>query len=568
MSSQSAASGSRTPHSNSSRSETANGRKRGNDATEGTSKKPRKQVRQNNSQETLADSQKHCTFRSNQRKDVANACAAFKPRPISDADDAIDIDIPPPPSEKKPARRRQSTAAKMARIASPAPSRLARQLSAAVSDSEDESIAMGVDSVFTPGPKKTVPHLTFKPYNRPRPSVAPPPSPGRPRQGRKSVAGSSRSGRMSIIEGRQYVDSVQPVPVPDTPVHRRKQESRKRVTEARPSLGLRGQRGSTSFGRGEPTYPHSSVRFNEFYRHIPVELPDPVKVRWLVSWCAKRAYEEHSSKGKVRARDPDADRLLGDVIDLFVANVAKGDVDTNIYDTNPTSTSTSNGVRPHERNVDNRATKAKEEGIIKRMKAEDRDWSRIAANANAEQDRVIRDLRTKVANPQEPELSGWFADACRIADDVMAMGDEDIGTAADFTEVEYEVDTLHQSTHQAAAYAKQARQFLDGIYASLASDLRKRDAPPGDEARETPASGIGRASSGGTGREPRRDPIHMLRALAAADTRSQTPDTAAKAASVAVAPTPAASTHTPRRPQPATTPRRAVYGQRTPGQPR
>lgn len=420
-------------------------------------------------------------------------------------------------------------------------------------------------SAFKPGPKKTVPHLTFKPYNRPRPSVAPPPSPGRPRQGRKSIAASSRSGRMSIVEGRQYVDSVQPMPVPDTPVHRRKQESKKRVTEARPSLGLRGQRGSTSFGRGEPTYPHSSVQPHEFHRHIPVELPDPVKVRWLVSWCAKRAYEEHSSKGKVRARDPEADRLLGDVIDLFVANVAKGDVDTNIYDT-VTSTSTSNGVRPHERNVENRATKAKEEGIIKRMKAEDRDWSRIAAHANAEQDRVIRGLRTKVTNPKEPVLSGWFADACRITDDIMAMGDDDIGAAADFTEVEYEVDTLHQSTHQAAAYAAQARKFLDGIYASLASDLRKRDAPPGNDERDA-IPGIEGATSG-TGREHQRDPIHMLRALAAADTRSQTPDTVAKAASVAVAPTPATSSHTPRRPQPATTPRRAVYGQRTPGPPR
>lgn len=439
----------------------------------------------------------------------------------------------------------------------------------AASDSEDESMSMGADSVFTPGMKKTVPHLVFKPYNRPRPSVAPPPSPGRPRQGRKSIAGSSRSGRMSIVEGRQYVDSVQPMPVPDTPVHRRKSEARKRVTEARPSLGLRGQRGSTSFGRGEPTYPHSSVKPHEFHRHIPVELPDPVKVRWLVSWCAKRAYEEHVSKGKVRARDPEADRLLGDVIDMFVANVAKGDVDTNIYDTDPTSTSASSGVRPHERNVENRATKAKEEGIIKRMKAEDRDWSRIAAHANAEQDRVIRGLRMKVANPKEPSLSGWFADACRIADDIMAMGDDDVGTAADFTEVEYEVDTLHQSTHQAAAYAAQARQFLDGIYTSLASDLRKRDAPPRDSERETSSSRVEGTMSGAGPDTTRRDPIYMLRALAAADVRSQTPDTVAKAASVAVAPAPATSAHTPRRPpQSATTPRRAVYGQRTPGPPR
>lgn len=422
---------------------------------------------------------------------------------------------------------------------------------------------MAGDSVFTPKPKNPVPHLTFKPYNRPRPSVAPPPSPGIPRQGRKSVAGSSRQGRLSIIEGRQYVESVQPMPVPDTPL--KKQGPRKKVTEVRPSLGMRGQRGSTSFGRGEPTYPHSSVQPNEFYRHIPVELPDPVKVRWLVSWCAKRAFEEHTSKGKVRARDPEADRLLGDVIDLFVANVAKGDVDTNIYDTDPTSNSTSNGVRPHAKNVENRATKAKEESIIKLMKAEDRDWSRIAASANAQQDRVIGSLKTKVANPAEPSLSGWFAEACRITDDVMAMGDDDIGAAADFAEVEYEVDSLHQSTHQAAAYAAQARRFLDGIFSSLASDLRKRDAPPGNDALESSAGNVG-SISGNQG-EMRRDPIHMLRALAAADTRSQTADTVAKAASVAVAPASSAAAHTPRRPQPATTPRRAVYGRATPGPP-
>lgn len=119
-------------------------------------------------------------------------------------------------------------------------------------------------------------------------------------------------------------------------------------------------------------HPHSSVPSTQFYKHIPPEDSEPIRARWLIAWCAKRALDEHvgvgTSKGKQRAADPatkEIDALLGDVIDDFVANVAKGNVDTNVF-SDVGAASSSLPVKPHERNVRNREISEKENAIIKR----------------------------------------------------------------------------------------------------------------------------------------------------------------------------------------------------------
>lgn len=526
---------------------------------------------------------------------LAGAPPAFKPRPIgvngpSDADDGPPLDLPPPPSEKRIARRRESTRAKLAHaVASPAPTRAARDLAAAAgdSDSDNDSGATRAQSLFTPRAPKPVAHLNFRPITRPRPSAAPPPSPGAFMAPPPSVP--RRAARKSRLGGA-IMEGTIPLPIADTPVINKNRELR-RDGERRSSIGLRGQRASSSFERGEPSYPHSSVSPSQFYKHIPPDLPEPVKARWLIAWCARRTMDEHTSKSKARQRaaPPDeVDKLLGDVVDDFVASVAKGNLDTNIFPTDvsrlvaPELQLTSQGastsampVRPHPRNVDNRATLEKEQAIIRRMKAEDRDWSRIAANANAQQAAVVSELSVKARTHAPPDMSTapeWLQRALRVADDVLAGGDKDIGSAGNFGQVEFEVDMLHQTSHQAHQYALQAQRFLDGIFSSLASDLRARDGetrvpPPTDDAGADAEAAVLLSAAAGPSR-PRTDPINMLRALASADAKKQTPETVAKAAAVAaVSATPRAPALTPRRAGPGATPRRAgVYGRAgTPG---
>lgn len=345
---------------------------------------------------------------------------------------------------------------------------------------------------------------------------------------------------------------------------------------------MRGQRGSSSFGRGEPSYPHSGIPSSQFYKHIPLDQPEPIKARWLISWCAKRAMDEHlgNSKGKQRAKEPDeVDKLLSDIIDDFVGAIAKGSVDTNVFgapvgnlpcitDCQGATTSTIS-VRPHPKNVENRATLAKEEAIIKRMRQEDRDWNRIAAKTNDLQAKTLAD--TNPLHPAPPpdltQTTGWFKDVLRLADNAVAASTDNVGSAADFGQVEFEVDMLHQTSHQAHEYVRQTKRFLDGIFSSLAADLRARDGqtdslPPLDSDDPDTAALLAAAAAGPS--RGHSDPMSMLRSLAMADSKQQSSEAIAKAAAVSVAPATSKVAATPRRTAPGTTPRRAsVYGKAT-----
>ncbi|KAL1405778.1 hypothetical protein Q8F55_007451 [Vanrija albida] len=480
----------------------------------------------------------------------------FNPRPIAEAeDDAGDDAIPPPPpSTRKIARRRESTRAKLAREPSPVPSRPGRAPLVAddavpaedVGDSRQEGDA---PSIFTNKPL-AVPHLSFKRAARPRPSAAPPPSPPGSPPGSWAMGppASVRRGRRST---RALGDMVVPLPIADTPIISRNRDMRNEM-DRRSSLTMRGKRASSSFGRGEPSYPHSSVPSEQFYRHIDTGIPEPIKARWLISWCAKRAMDEHMAEGKGKRRAADADevdKLLGDVMDDFVSNLAKGNVDTNVFGDPTAASASALNIRPHPRNVENRKTQEKENAVIKRMKTEDRDWSRIGARANEMQAKVISSLNASARRQAVPDVTGaadFFKRALSLSDEVMAAGDGNGAAASvsNFAEVELEVDTLHQATHQARQYSLQATRFLDGIFSSLAADLRSQDdtdKPPSTDSDGPDAVAL-LSAAGSTHPSSRADPMHMLRALAAADASQQTPETLAKAASVA------SVTATPRRP--------------------
>lgn len=206
------------------------------------------------------------------------------------------------------------------------------------------------------------------------------------------------------------------------------------------------------------------------------------------------------------------------------------------------------------------------------MKAEDRDWGRIANDANSQQTTVIAELQEKVLAGKPPDTVGddeavvWFRKALELADEVVNAADVDIGSAADFAQVEYQVDTLHHASHQANQYAQQAKRLLDGIFSSLAEDLRTRDgeralSPTDSDTPDTVALLASATASGS--RIPHGDPIHLLRALAAADAKQPSSERIARAAALPSAPRPSIAA-TPRRPS--ATPRRpGGYGRGTPG---
>ncbi|GMK54108.1 hypothetical protein CspeluHIS016_0106940 [Cutaneotrichosporon spelunceum] len=482
------------------------------------------------------------------------------------ADD--DVPLPPPPLSVK-ATASQRLKDKAAAMASPAPQRAqGSQTPAEFDDSEESDLSsrpQPINLFRIAKPAQPVPNLNFRKIAKPRASMAPPPSPGP-----STFTNSHRAPRRSMRPDQVLNEHVVPLPPTDTPVIVRNRHLRDKVSR-RSSMGFRGARGSSSFDKGEPSYPHSTIPHTQFYKHLPPERPEPQKTSWLISWCGKRALEERTDsthrKGRERAAKPDMseiDRLLGDIMDDFSFKLAQGRVDTNVF-APPGESASSMPIKPHPRNVENRKAQERENAMIKKMKDEELGWSHVTSRSNKMQSDGMAALKAEYRPGVEPQVdevdqaSAWFRAALSVADEVLASGGDDIGSAADFGEVEFEVDTLHQASHRANRYAQQSKQFLDGIFSSLAADLRSREGtstlPPTDS--DTPDTVTVLATATGSG-SARADPMSMLRALASADAKNPSAEAVSRVQTMG-APRQAAAA-TPRR----SVPRRSVYGRGTP----
>lgn len=88
------------------------------------------------------------------------------------------------------------------------------------------------------------------------------------------------------------------LPFADTPIIRRNKEMRKGAGngDRRSSLGMRGRRASSLIDSGKSNaLPHDEVDSSEFYKHIESGLPEPRRMRQLLTWCGTRALGEKPS---------------------------------------------------------------------------------------------------------------------------------------------------------------------------------------------------------------------------------------------------------------------------------
>lgn len=87
------------------------------------------------------------------------------------------------------------------------------------------------------------------------------------------------------------------LPFSDTPVLNRNKALRQ-TTARRSSLGLRGRRASSLIDSGHTATPHAAVPADEFYKHIESSLPEPRRMRQLLTWCGERALGERPGMGE------------------------------------------------------------------------------------------------------------------------------------------------------------------------------------------------------------------------------------------------------------------------------
>lgn len=91
------------------------------------------------------------------------------------------------------------------------------------------------------------------------------------------------------------------LPFADTPVINRNKEMRKGNKDGhrRSSTGLRGRRASSLIDSGSSALPHSEVEVRDYYKYVEQSLPEPRRMKQLLTWCAHRALPEKPS-GEVK----------------------------------------------------------------------------------------------------------------------------------------------------------------------------------------------------------------------------------------------------------------------------
>lgn len=176
----------------------------------------------------------------------------------------------------------------------------------------------------------------------------------------------------------QYIDSRTPIPLQETPQN----QKNKRLREGRrSSTGMRGKRASTSLGNSSiisesicrlqrclaylccAAQPHGSVKETSFYKHIDPDLPEALRARQLLLWCATRTAgvstpsSPSSSSTPLPPLSQDGQKVLKQVQDQVIKWIAEGRIETPVGLAPDDENVLPNGkglLREHEQNVKNR----------------------------------------------------------------------------------------------------------------------------------------------------------------------------------------------------------------------
>ncbi|KAF1957769.1 hypothetical protein CC80DRAFT_469728 [Byssothecium circinans] len=170
------------------------------------------------------------------------------------------------------------------------------------------------------------------------------------------------------------------LPFADTPVITRNKEMRKGSKDGhrRSSTGLRGRRASSLIDSGmSNALPHSEVEVRDFYKYIEQSLPEPRRMKQLMTWCGSRALSEKPS-GDVRDSNAimAARAIQQELIDEFANKPELSNWFSREETVAPTVIK-----KPNPQNEKNQKTLQELEEEIKRLEEEESEWKKLASSS-------------------------------------------------------------------------------------------------------------------------------------------------------------------------------------------
>ncbi|KAF2199683.1 hypothetical protein GQ43DRAFT_442279 [Delitschia confertaspora ATCC 74209] len=186
------------------------------------------------------------------------------------------------------------------------------------------------------------------------------------------------------------------LPFADTPVITRNKEMRKGNKDGhrRSSTGLRGRRASSLIDSGlSNALPHSEVDVREFYKYIEQSLPEPRRMKQLLTWCGSRALPNKPSGDVKDASAIMAARAIQqELIDDFAGKSEMSD-----WFSREETTPASVIKKPNPQNIKNEASIQELEEEIKRLEEEKAAWEALSLSS--------RQLSEPAPPTWEPSLS-------------------------------------------------------------------------------------------------------------------------------------------------------------------
>ncbi|KAF1994910.1 hypothetical protein P154DRAFT_557028 [Amniculicola lignicola CBS 123094] len=187
-----------------------------------------------------------------------------------------------------------------------------------------------------------------------------------------------RHDKLVVTKKRDGGATTIMLPFADTPVILRNKEMRKGSKDGhrRSSTGLRGRRASSLIDSGmSDALPHSDVEIRDYYKYIEQSLPEPRRMKQLLTWCAHKALPEKPSNGNEDSSVALAARAIQqELINDFGSKPELSDWFTR-EETAPTPVI----KKPNPKNIDHQEKLEEIEEEIKRLQEEKAAWEAICS---------------------------------------------------------------------------------------------------------------------------------------------------------------------------------------------
>ncbi|KAF2838087.1 hypothetical protein M501DRAFT_936475 [Patellaria atrata CBS 101060] len=175
-----------------------------------------------------------------------------------------------------------------------------------------------------------------------------------------------------------------PLPFADTPVQKRNKAMRQGAAvdsgHRRSSTGMRGRRASSLIESGSSNaVPHAEVETQDFYKHIEQSLPEPRRMRQLLTWCGSRALPPKPSGGSEDTSAIMAARAIQKELLEDFANKS----DLSNWFNREDSASSSIPKKPNPVNVKHAQMLQNLEQEVKRLQDEKEAWQRILGDSQS-----------------------------------------------------------------------------------------------------------------------------------------------------------------------------------------